>query len=157
MDVKYINPLLVALLEVLPQIGFQSVEKQSLSLHDASFPYNGILINISLFGTVKGAILFGLDTESAKLFASKMMMGLPIAELNEIAKSALSEMANMVCANTCTQYTKIGITDMDISPPMLLMCDNGEATLPVPKSISIKYLIDGIPMNVYVGLVSTAD
>jgi chemotaxis protein CheX len=155
MDVSIINPLLTAFTEILPQLGFQSVERRKVSEIEAAFQYNGILLNISLFGTVKGAILFEMNVEAANKFASKMMMGMPVTELDAIAKSAISEMGNIICANTCTQFTKIGITDLDISPPTLMISENGEATLPVPKSIVVNFLIDDIELNAYVSLMNS--
>ncbi len=152
MDVNIINPLLTSFTIILPQIGFSSVEKRNISIIDSTFKYEGILLNISLFGTIKGAIMFGMDLESAKKFASQMMMGMPVNELDAMARSAISEMGNMICANACTQFSKAGISNLDISPPTLIVGENGEATLPVPKAITIDFLIDSIPVRVYIGL-----
>ncbi|SPF49630.1 putative inhibitor of MCP methylation, CheC [Candidatus Desulfosporosinus infrequens] len=153
MDINIINPLIVSFTEILPQIGFQSVERRSLSLIGSTLDYDGVLVHISLVGTLRGAILIGMSLESAKQFASKMMMGMPVMEFDSIAQSAISEMGNMVCANSCTQFSLAGISGLDISPPILLIGCNGQATLPVPQTIAIHFSVDGIDINVYVGLV----
>lgn len=152
MDINIINPLIASFTEILPQIGFQSVERRSISLVGSTLDYDGVLVNISLVGVLKGAILIGMSLDSAKDFASKMMMGMTVTEFDSLAQSAISEMGNMVCANACTQFSQAGISGLDISPPLLLIGRNGQATLPVPQTIAIDFLVDNINVNVYIGL-----
>lgn len=153
MDVNMINPILSAFSEIIPQIGFQTIQKKDLSVVGSTFHYDGVLISLSVVGPIKGVIMIGMDTDSAKRFASKMMMGMPVVEFDALAQSAVSEMGNMVCANACTQYSKIGVTGLDISPPILMIGQGGQATLPVPQTIVIHFLVDDITIKVYVGLV----
>lgn len=152
MDVNMINPVLDSFVSILPQIGFAQVEKKGLALEDSMLHYQGLLVNIGVLGAMQGAILIGMELEAAKQFASKMMMGMEVAELDAMAQSAISEMANMVCANACTNYAKVGITDLDISPPTLLLGNDGQVRLAVPKTIVVDFAVDGIRMKVYVGL-----
>lgn len=152
MDVNAINPILTAFTTILPQIGFQQIEKISTSLEGSTLDNSGIMINIGVMGPLKGAILIGMDLDSAKQFASKMMMGMPVTELDSLAQSAISEMANMVCANSCTIFATSGITGLDISPPTLLLGPGGQVRLSVPKILSVTFSADGIKVNVYVGL-----
>lgn len=147
-----INPILEAFASILPQIGFQTVEKKGIALEGSALNYQGILINIGVFGPLKGAILIGMDLDSAKRFASKMMMGMEVTELDNLAQSAISEMGNMVCANACTHFGNAGITGLDISPPTLLIGENGQVRLSVPKVIVVTFVVDGIDINVYAGL-----
>ena len=153
MDVNSINPILAAFTEILPQIGFQNVERKNISLVGSSFSYDGVLINLAVVGSVKGVIMIGMDIASAKRFASKMMMGMEVTDFDNLAQSAVSEMGNMVCANACTQFSKVGIDGLDISPPTIMISEGGKATLPVPQTIVIHFLVDGIDIKVYVGLV----
>jgi len=67
MDIKLINPLILSFTEVLPQIGFQAVERQSLSLEKSTLEYDGVLVNISLVGSLKGAILIGMSLEVSRV------------------------------------------------------------------------------------------
>lgn len=123
-----------------------------MSLVGSTVSYNGVLINLAVVGLIKGVILIGMDLEAAKRFASKMMMGMDVPEFDKLAQSAVSEMGNMVCATACTQYSKIGIDGLDISPPTLMIGEGGQATLPIPKTIVIDFLVDNIEVKVYVGL-----
>lgn len=152
MDVNLVNPILSAFAEIIPQLGFQAIEKKNISLVGSNFNYDGVLINLSVVGSLKGVVLIGMDIESAKRFASIMMMGMEVAEFDSLAQSAVSEMGNMVCANACTQYTKIGINGLDISPPTLLIGQGGQVTLPVPQTIVVHFSVDDIDIQVYIGL-----
>lgn len=153
MDVTLINPILSAFYEIIPQIGFQKIEKKNLSVVGSTFDYSGVLINLAVVGSIKGAILIGMDMDSAKRFASKMMMGMEVAEFDALAQSAVSEMGNMVCANACTQFAKAEIEGLDISPPTLMIANSAQATLPLPQTIIIHFLVDDeIDVKVYVGL-----
>jgi len=154
MDVNLINPILVAFANILPQIGFQKIEKKNISLLGSTFKYDGVLINLAVVGSIKGVILIGMDIDSAKCFASKMMMGMEVTDFDKLAQSAVSEMGNMVCANACTQFSKVGIDGLDISPPTIMISQGGQATLPVPQTIVIHFLVDDIDIKVYVGLLS---
>ncbi|MCE5287417.1 MAG: chemotaxis protein CheX [Pelosinus sp.] len=154
MDVNMMNPILTAFADILPQIGFQKIEKKGVSLMGTTLTNSGVLLNIALLGQLKGIIMIGMDLESAKRFASKMMMGMEVTELDGLAQSAISEMGNMVCANACTQFSKIGLGGLDISPPTLMIGDGVQATLPVPQIIDVKFCVDGIDIQVYIGLVS---
>lgn len=52
-----------------------------------------------------------------------MMMGMPVDELDELSKSALSELANMIMGNSATLLFNAGV-NIDITPPTLMMGDN---------------------------------
>lgn len=152
MDVNTINPILDAFATILPQIGFQSIEKKGVALEGAVLPNPGLMINIGVLGPLKGAILIGMTIDGAKRFASKMMMGMEVAELDELAQSAISEMGNMVCANACTNFSAAGVIGLDISPPTLLVGVDGRVRLSVLKVVVVQFLADDIPVSVYVGL-----
>jgi len=152
MDVNSVNPILSAFASVLPQIGFEKVEKKSVAMQGAVIENIGVMINIGMMGPLKGVILIGMDIDSAKRFASKMMMGMAVPELDNLAQSAVSEMGNMVCANACIQFSESGVIGLDISPPTLLIGAGGMVKVSVPKVIVVKFLVDEIAVNVYVGL-----
>ena len=152
MDVNLINPILDAVTGTLPQLGFQSIEKKKVSLSGSVLSWQGIIVNIGMLGSVKGSIAIGMEKDGACRFASVMMMGMDVCVLDELAQSAISEMANMVCANACTRFSQIGMPGVDISPPVLLVGEGGKLTLPVPKIISVEILVDGIPFLIHIGL-----
>lgn len=152
MDVNLINPVLGSFADILPQIGFQKVEKTGVSLAESTLSNPGLLINISMIGSLSGTILIGMKIESAKLFASKMMMGMEVPEFDSLAQSAISEMGNMVCANACTRFAQAGVDGLDISPPTLLIGQGGQVMLISPQVIEVQFLADEVPVTIYISL-----
>lgn len=152
MDVNTLNPILAAFATIIPQIGFQKVTKTGISLEGAFLKTPGILINIGVMGPLKGSILIGMSIDNAKQFASNMMMGLPVPELDGLAQSAIAEMGNMVCANACISYSQVGGIGLDISPLTLLIGKDGHVKLEATKVVVVKFSVDSIEVAVYVGL-----
>ncbi|QGG46519.1 chemotaxis protein CheX [Heliorestis convoluta] len=155
MDMNMINPVINAFNQIMPQLGFSHIEeKDTAVLVDKHLDNRGIFINVSVVGPLKGSILIGMDLTSAKHIASKMMMGMPVSELDDMAVSALSELGNMVCATSCTLYSNEGIVGLDISPPNIIAGEKGQVMLSVPKAMKATFVVDDIDMDIYVGLVS---
>jgi len=146
-DVKYINPFIEAFLSVMPQLGFEKVEKTNLSLKDCSLTYTGVIMTVGIVGEIKGNVVYYLDLESAKKVASTMMMGMPVDDFNEMAQSAISELANMLTANAATFFSNIGIT-VDISTPTLLYGDQVSVKMNSSQILCIQLLADDIPIDI---------
>nr|WP_314461213.1 chemotaxis protein CheX [uncultured Clostridium sp.] len=147
MDVKYINPFIEAFLTVMPQLGFEKVEKTNLSLKDCSLTYTGVIMTVGIVGEIKGNVVYYLDLEQAKKVASTMMMGMPVDDFDEMAQSAISELANMLTANAATFFANIGIT-VDISTPTLLYGDQVSVKMHSSQILCIQMLADDIPFDI---------
>ena len=154
MDVNAINPILSAFASIIPQIGFSQIKRKGIKMTGPNLENTGVLVNINVVGPLKGSILLGMDLEGAKKFASKMMMGMEVTEMNSMSMSAISEMSNMVCANACILYNEVGIHGLDISPPTMLLGEGGQVLLSTPKVIVISFLVDSdIEVVIYVSLI----
>ncbi len=147
MDVKYINPFIEAFLSVMPQLGFEKVEKNNLSLKDCNLTYTGVIMTVGIVGEIKGNVVYYLDLENAKKVASTMMMGMPVDDFNEMAQSAISELANMLTANAATFFANIGI-NVDISTPTLLYGDQVSVKMNSSQILCIQLLADNIPFDI---------
>lgn len=154
MDAKVINPVLESFLGIMPQIGFKSVEKKALSLVEREVENAGVMSNIGVTGSLRGSIVIGMDTAAALKVASTMMGGMQVSELDDMAQSAISELSNMVCANACTNLGAAGVQGLNISPPSLIVGERSRICLSAPKLIDVHFVVDNIPMHVYVGLVA---
>lgn len=155
MDVKNINPVLKSFVTILKQLGFHNVERKSLSVEGSVLINTGCMVNVGVVGTLKGSIVIGMDVESAKKIASVMMMGMEIADFDAMAQSAVCEMTNMICANSCINFESTGTTGIDISPPTLLLGQGGRVRLATPNVIVIRHIIDSLEVTLYVGLYGT--
>ncbi|ABS39561.1 chemotaxis protein CheX [Clostridium botulinum] len=146
MDAKYINPFIDSFYNVLPQIGFSNVTREDVAIKN-NVESLGILINLGIVGDIKGNIVYNIQGENGKKIASKMMMGLPVEELNEMAQSALSELSNMLTANASINFSNIGV-NVNISTPTLMYGQDIKIKLNTDKILNIKIVADDIPIDV---------
>lgn len=147
MDVKLINPFVDAFLTVMPQLGFQEIKKQNVSLKGKNLKSQGVMLNIGIVGDIKGNVVYCLDVEGAKKIASTMMMGFPVSELDDMAQSAISELSNMLTANASTNFAESGV-NINISTPTLIFGNDFEAKMNTDKVICINILVDDIPIEI---------
>ncbi|ACO86575.1 chemotaxis protein CheX [Clostridium botulinum] len=146
MDAKYINPFIDSFYNVLPQIGFSNVTREDVAIKN-NVESLGILINLGIVGDIRGNIVYNIQGENGKKIASKMMMGLPVEELNEMAQSALSELSNMLTANASINFSNIGV-NVNISTPTLMYGQDIKIKLNTDKILNIKIVADNIPIDV---------
>lgn len=150
MDVKYINPFLNALQNIMPQLGMSKIEKKRLEVKGREITSPGVLIILGMIGDVKGNVIYGTSMDNAKKIASTMMMGMPVDNFDELAQSAVSELTNMLTANAAISLSEEGL-HVDISTPTLVYGDF-TATASTPQVICIEVLVDGMPFEVNVSL-----
>lgn len=147
MDVNNINPFIESFLKVMPEIGFGEVKKGDLSLKDEELTGSGVIILVGIVGELKGNVAYSIDLESAKQIASKMMMGMPVESLDEMSKSALSEMANMLTANAITIFANNGI-EVDISTPTVFEGKDISVKMSSKQVLCVELFGDDIPVSV---------
>lgn len=151
MDVNNINPFIKSFTSVMPQLGFTEIKKGKLSLKDKDLVCSGIVVVVGIVGDIKGNIVYSLDIESAKKIASTMMMGQPVEEFNEISKSALSELSNMLTANAITVFSEQGV-EVDISTPTLFEGRDISIKMSSKKVICIELSADEIPIEINISI-----
>ncbi|SFU32600.1 chemotaxis protein CheX [Clostridium sp. DSM 8431] len=150
MDVNHINPVLKSFSNILPQLVFGKIDKKGVSLKGSIIDSPGVIITIGLFGDLKGNIIYGMSEDTAKAIASKMMMGMPVDEFNELAQSAISELINMLTANTATNFSENGII-IDISTPTLMYGDF-KASACSDQVLCVKMVVDDYEVDVNISI-----
>jgi chemotaxis protein CheX len=142
MKVEYINPFIQASQSVFKMLCGIEVTLERIYLRSSSFSVNQAVIMIGVIGKVKGQVYFELSIDTAKRIASTMMGGIPIVELDEISKSAISEMVNMIMGNTSMIFANENI-NIDITPPSLLMGEKIEISNKV-STVVIPLELEGL-------------
>mgnify|MGYP001196964668 CR=1 FL=1 len=66
------------------------------------FGEDSVIIMIGITGEMRGQVMIAMKITKACEIASKMMMGMPVPELDEMAMSAISELGNMIMGNAAT-------------------------------------------------------
>lgn len=116
-DVRHINPFLQSSISVMESVASVKLivgkpEATDFNLRDASYA-----IQVGVVGEMKGQVILALTDENARDIASKMMFGMPVDTIDEMAASALNELGNMIMGNTATIFSTLGIL-IDITPPL---------------------------------------
>ncbi|WP_331485718.1 MULTISPECIES: chemotaxis protein CheX [Lacrimispora] len=145
------NPFIQAFFSVMPQLGFDDIKKEGISLKDDNLISTGVIMTVGIVGEVKGNVVYCLGLEDAKKIASTMMMGMPVEEFDEMAQSAVSELANMLTANAATFFSEIGIT-VDISTPTLLYGTNVSIKMSSNQVLCVKLSANGIPFEANIAI-----
>lgn len=123
MKVEYINPFIQASQSIIREV--TNLEPKLGKIYVKSGPYKGdsVVVLIGLTGEIKGNIIISLSKNLACKIASIMMGGMIVLELDEISKSAIAELCNMILGNTATIFSKESMS-IDITPPTVLTGEN---------------------------------
>ncbi len=143
MKVEYINPFIKASTEVLKMIAQIDFVTGKPYVKTSPFTPASVLIVVGITGEIQGQAIISMSQELAMGIASKMMMGMPVTELDEMSKSALSELGNMIMGNAATLLYNQEV-QVDITPPSLMV----GAGITISSS-SMKTI--GVPLNSELG------
>lgn len=119
MDVKYILPFLDGLINILEQFGMTDIKRSGLYKKDYMAVDKDVTAIIGIVGELRGNVAYSMSQDTAKQIVSAMMMGMPVEDMNEIARSAVGELSNMVTGNASTLLSGNDI-NVDITPPSIV-------------------------------------
>ena len=131
LDVKHINPFLQSSVSVIEMTTQAKLAVGKPELSTMEFSENTFILQVGVTGVLKGQVLLCMGEENAKDMASRMMMGAPVNDLDEMASSALCELSNMIMGNTATLFASQGIA-MDITPSISLFGMNLKLHVDIP-------------------------
>lgn len=151
MKVEFINPFIESASQVLEEIAQLKSERGSLRLKNTNEPYRDVCAIIGLVGDVQGQVIYGFDQSTARSVVSKMMMGAEVTEFDEMARSALGELGNIISGKASIGMEELGLM-IDLSPPTLVMAQNVHiSTLKIPMIVVPLDTECGI-IDLYVGI-----
>lgn len=139
MKVEYINPFVQAAQSVIKMFCGIETKLGKAYLRSSHFFVNQVVIMIGVIGKIKGQVYFELSIDTANKITSTMMGDMSVAELNELSKSAVSEIGNMIVGNASTIFANNDIS-INITPPYLLTGEkielfNKVSTIVVPLEL----------------------
>ena len=141
MKAEVINPFLESARIVIEQVIQVSPSTGSLGVKEIELIDNHIWIQVGMTGQLSGNIIFGIAEAVALRMVSAMMGGYVITEMDEMGKSAISELGNMISGNASTILSNQGVT-VDITPPKLMKSES--MSFMPRRALSIPLLMDGI-------------
>lgn len=119
MDDKYINAFLNSAADTFSMFGIEDLQQGEIHTKDNLHSSYDITVVTGFSEQLKGNISYNMSEDTAKGIASVMMMGMEINELNDMSKSAISELANMISGGAATRIAEYGLK-IDITPPSVI-------------------------------------
>lgn len=116
-NVEHINPFLMASTKILKEMCQIDAVIGKPYIKTPSFFEDSLIILIGITGEMRGQAMIAFEKSIACDIASKMIM-MPVTEMDELAKSAIGELGNMIMGNTATIFSTKGIA-IDITPPTI--------------------------------------
>lgn len=150
MSREYFGAFSNAVLNILPQLGIEEVAQGEIRECGKNIEASGVVCIVGILGDVTGNVIFSMSEEGAKGIASAMMGGLEVLEFDELTQSAISELSNMLAANSCIGLSDMGL-NVDISTPTLMQ---GIFTLSgsYENCTCLEMQVGGSRLDVYVSL-----
>jgi len=124
---------------VMPLLGLKNVSKSDLQAKGKTFKGSGIIIIVGMVGDLKGNVVYVIEKEHATKLAS-FMTDNATNSLDEMAKSALGELTNMITAHAATAFSAMNVF-MKISTPICIEGDEIDITMNAEKVICLPMLV----------------
>ena len=117
---EYVRSFVEAAERVLEGVvGEAHTKTDPVILESPSFSLRNVNVTLEVTGDVKGQVNFSMEMPTALQLASAMMMR-PIEQLDDMAMSALQELANMITGHACMILTEQDLV-LDITTPLLFI------------------------------------
>ena len=109
-------------------------------------PCAGLAISVvvGFSGQLSGQVVYTMDEDCGLYLASKVMMGAPVAAMDDMAKSAVSELANIISGNVAATLFNQGVI-VDITAPTFLDVSDVQFAFikPGSKLLCVPMQLDG--------------
>jgi len=119
MKEEYIKNYLDAFKSVLESFTSNAVEFKSIDDRNMLTVNHDLSIIIGFVGDIRGQVSFIMEKDVAMSLSSILAGGMEITEIDELVKSAMGELGNMIMGNACTLFSKQGVA-FDITPPTII-------------------------------------
>jgi len=118
MKAEFVNPFASAMVMVFQKEFGMNVMRDSLALQQG--PLRGADVNtiIGVTGQLEGQVIYTFDERVALRIASALM-GEAVEDLDELAKSAVAELGNIITGNAAIGLSENGYNCI-LTPPTLL-------------------------------------
>jgi chemotaxis protein CheX len=151
MDAKLVNPFIDAFTVVMPQMGFSEPQRKGVGVRSKVADSLGVSVIVGFTKQIRGNVVYNMSEDTAKYIASKMMMGMPVPEFNDMAQSAISEMSNMLTANAATNLAALGL-EVDISTPSMTIGADFKIKISASQYLAINVELEGHPVEIDIAI-----
>lgn len=143
MNVEYINPFINVSLNLVQTVCNVKASRGQIYIKNSTFMAESVVIIIGMAGEFKGQVFFSMDESTACKIASAMMFGMEVNALEDMAKSAIAELGNMIMGNVSTEFYNSGVK-IDITPPTILVGSDMAVSTKSAKTICVPLILENI-------------
>jgi chemotaxis protein CheX len=140
MQAELINPFLTSSIQVIETIIHVKPTVGKLHIKEMQYINNYVWLKIKIHGQLEKEIVFGFPDQMAMNMVSTMLGGYHVTELDDMCRSAVAELGNMISGNASTMLYHNGIA-VDITPPSVVV---GSALEWGKKAVSIPLQVEAI-------------
>jgi len=139
MDNAHLKPFISAARNIIEQALDAEAVFEKPFIKESPFIADDLLVIIGITGLMNGKVMVTADKNSCVNIASKMSRGKTIG-FDEIAKSAIGELCNMILGSTATLFANQGSHISITSPTIIEGCNikvsQKEAIISIPVKIA---------------------
>jgi chemotaxis protein CheX len=146
MRIEYINPFVEASFDILNEVLQTNVKRGQLYLKKLGESMKGVAVVIGIVGNLKGRIVFDMTEDTALKIVSKLNNGEEFKVFDEMARSTVGELANMITGRSVTKLEKERLA-FNFTPPTIITGEN----LNIYEFADMEALI--IPIDTGMGIV----
>lgn len=147
MKVEYLNPFVEATMYVLNHcVPDADIRRGQLQLRQDPHISAGISTYVGLTGALRGRVIYDMNKQTAINLAT-VMNDEPQVGMNNMVRSTINELANMITGNAATRLCEAGFK-VDITPPTFIIGSDTE----VYSYRSMEHLV--VPLETRCGMVS---
>lgn len=118
MDASYVNPFVQGAQRVFATLCHETPSVGKIFVKTKPHDAFNVSVTVAIYGAFEAEVVYAMK-ENAGCFIVSQMMGTPVFTLrDDIAKSAVCELANIISGNVATIFASKKIV-VDIRPPLL--------------------------------------
>lgn len=119
MDASYINSFVQGAQRVFASVCQETPSLGKVFIKTMPYVTSEVTVVVDISGDFEGEAVYNMKEDAGCFIASKMMRGFPVPSLeDDIAKSAVAELANIITGNVSTILAGKKIL-ANISPPLI--------------------------------------
>ena len=119
MNVKFLNPFLDAVVDVMKaEVGIPCT-RGNLSMQKSSMTTSEVTVMISIIGQVQGVVLYGMSKATSLGIVSRIL-DQEFDEFDNLAQSGIGELGNVISGKATINLSDAGF-QTTISPPTLII------------------------------------
>jgi chemotaxis protein CheX len=119
MEHKYALIFINAWSDVLSSFSSKQILTANVITSKEKMLPSDISVIIGIVGDLDGQVFLSMDGETSEILASEMLGGMNVCGMDDVVKSAVGELCNMIMGNACLGISENNM-NVDITPPTVI-------------------------------------